>query len=62
MFWVSLFLIIFFSLAPQLIVVEDTHLTLAVILFKVGASYSFTITNIREKIYQVSIPVQPIIP
>ena len=57
------FSIVFFcSLAPRLIesnitfkttVVEDTHLTLAVIPFKVGANNSnfFAITNTWEKIY-----------
>ena len=53
------------NLAFRTTVVEDTHLTRAVIPFKVGANNSLikiAITNIREKICRVSVPVQSIIP
>ena len=48
------------NLAFRTIIIEDTHLTLAVIPFKIVANDSlifFTISNIREKSCQVSVPV-----
>ena len=47
------------TLAFKTIIIEDTHLTLIGILSKVEANNSlfFAITNIREKICRVSIPV-----
>ena len=70
---VSLFLTAFLFARSQLIgqfsvwttIIEDTHLTLAVIPLKVGANNSlifFAITNIWEKICRVSVPFQSIIP
>ena len=53
------------NLAFRMNIIEDTHLTLAVIPFKVEANNSFNffaITNTREKICRVSVPVQSIIP
>ena len=47
------------NLAFRTTIIEDTHLTLAAILFNVEANYSivfFAITNIREKNCRVSIP------
>ena len=52
------------NLAFRTTIIEDTHLTLAVIPFKVEANNSnfFANTNIREKICRVSVPVRSIIP
>ena len=47
------------SLAFRTTIIEDAHLTPAVIPFKVEATtlYFFAITNIREKSCRVSVPV-----
>ena len=45
------------NLAFKTTVKEDTHLTLIGILPKVEANNFFAITNIREKICRVSVPV-----
>ena len=52
------------NLALKTTVLEDTHLTLAVIPFKAGTNNSlfFSLLHTREKISQVSVPVQSIIP
>ena len=51
------------NLAFRTAIIEDTHLTLAVIPFKAEAKNSlfFAITNIQEKICRVSVPLQSII-
>ena len=52
------------NLAFRTTVIEDTHLTLAVVPFEVGVNnylIFFVIINIREKICRVSVPLQFII-
>ena len=58
-----LFAINWANLAFRMTIIKNTHLTLAVIPFKVEANNNFfAIRNIREKICRVSVPLQSIIP
>ena len=54
-----------FNIAPKTTGIEDTYRTLTAITFYVGVNNSskiFAITNVREKICMLSVPVGAIIP